>query len=478
MSESLHVVAASGSALTVDVSVADVWDVTLTANCTLSLTGATAGVADTVALLLRQDGTGSRTVTWPGSVTWPAGSAPTLHAGAADVTLVTLTSDDGGTTWIGFAEPSDGADGANGVDGVDGAAGPAGGAIAIPYVFSTTTTDSDPGNGNLRLDNATQNAATTVRADLLDANGVDWTAVLDELDDSTSTIKGYLRLFKTGDPTKFLLFTVSATASPSGYRNITVANVASSSASPFANSDPITLAFTRTGDKGAAGSGSVASDSIWDAKGDLAVGTGADTAAKLTAGSNGQVLTVDSTQTTGLKWGAAGGISSGTSFPGSPSANDLFYRTDLHLIFYYDGTRWLSIDLFTSAFSVGDALLPFTWTQTSITLGRIPTPYVASGDDLWLVSAVFASFSLATVNGSNFTTLTLNKRNAANTATALASRTTASDTASNWARAEVAIGALLGGASTWPELDLTVTKTGTPGNIYAICQLAYRIKAS
>lgn len=48
--------------------------------------------------------------------------------------------------------------------------------------------------------------------------------------------------------------------------------------------------------------GSVATDSIFDAKGDLAVGTGADTAARLAAGSNGQALLADSTQTTGLHW--------------------------------------------------------------------------------------------------------------------------------------------------------------------------------
>lgn len=53
---------------------------------------------------------------------------------------------------------------------------------------------------------------------------------------------------------------------------------------------------------GTAGSGSVATDAIWDAKGDLAVGTGADTAARLAVGSNGQVLTADSSQSTGAKW--------------------------------------------------------------------------------------------------------------------------------------------------------------------------------
>lgn len=50
-----------------------------------------------------------------------------------------------------------------------------------------------------------------------------------------------------------------------------------------------------------AASGNVAGDPIWDAKGDLAVGTGADTATKLTAGSNSQVPTYDSTQSSGIK---------------------------------------------------------------------------------------------------------------------------------------------------------------------------------
>lgn len=54
-------------------------------------------------------------------------------------------------------------------------------------------------------------------------------------------------------------------------------------------------------DLGAA-AGNVAVDAIFDAKGDLPVGTGADTAAKLTVGGNGALLDADSTQTTGLRW--------------------------------------------------------------------------------------------------------------------------------------------------------------------------------
>lgn len=61
------------------------------------------------------------------------------------------------------------------------------------------------------------------------------------------------------------------------------------------------------------GSGDVATDSIWDAKGDLAVGTGADTASRLAVGTNGYVLTADSAEATGLKWSAVGGTGTVTS---------------------------------------------------------------------------------------------------------------------------------------------------------------------
>jgi len=61
------------------------------------------------------------------------------------------------------------------------------------------------------------------------------------------------------------------------------------------------------------GGGSVATDSIWDATGDLAVGSGANTAAKLTAGSDRRLLQIASgTPAWGLPhaWGC---IISGTS---------------------------------------------------------------------------------------------------------------------------------------------------------------------
>src|SRR5262249_8141842 len=111
-----------------------------------------------------------------------------------------------GSTGTTGSTGATGGTGATGATGPTGSTGAAGGAITIAYTFDTTTSNADPGNGKLRLNNATENTATATYADLLDSAGSDWTAVLDTLDASTSTVKGQLRLSNANDPTKCLTF--------------------------------------------------------------------------------------------------------------------------------------------------------------------------------------------------------------------------------------------------------------------------------
>ena len=65
-----------------------------------------------------------------------------------------------------------------------------------------------------------------------------------------------------------------------------------------------------------------------DAKGDLIVGTGADTATKLSVGTNTYVLTADSSTTSGLSWtspttGDITGVTAGTAISGGGSSGDV-----------------------------------------------------------------------------------------------------------------------------------------------------------
>ena len=91
-----------GASATLDLADGNCHTGTLDDDCTLSFAGATSGVLCSLTLFLTQDGTGSRTVTWPGSVAWQGGTAPTLTTTAGATDILTFVSVDGGTAWFGF----------------------------------------------------------------------------------------------------------------------------------------------------------------------------------------------------------------------------------------------------------------------------------------------------------------------------------------------------------------------------------------
>ena len=64
------------------------------------------------------------------------------------------------------------------------------------------------------------------------------------------------------------------------------------------------------------------SKTIVDAKGDLIAGTAADTVARVAVGTDGWVLTADSTQTPGMKWAAVSGLPSQTGNTGKYLTTD------------------------------------------------------------------------------------------------------------------------------------------------------------
>ena len=78
----------SGTSITVNWHDGNTQLLTLTGNCVLTFSNPIDG--GRYLLLLEQDGTGSRTVTWPSNVKWKAGTAPTLTTTAGHVDLCTF----------------------------------------------------------------------------------------------------------------------------------------------------------------------------------------------------------------------------------------------------------------------------------------------------------------------------------------------------------------------------------------------------
>lgn len=173
---------------------------------------------------------------------------------------------------------------------------------------------------------------------------------------------------------------------------------------------------------------------------------------------------IDHTGLTGV-----GGVASGTSFPGSPTAGDLLYRTDRNLLYFYDGTRWLTTTLYSHPLGVGNTVTGAVVATTNV--GRMaPDPDY----DLWVEDFICDTHVLTTNDGSNFWTLVLNKVNAANSATAIATRATSADAASTWVNAAVAVDAVVDRA-TYKHLTAIATKTASGGTLTFAVGIKYRL---
>lgn len=81
----------TSTADTIDFSAGNIQKSTLTDNVTYTFTNPTTGTQ--YELWLIQDGTGSRTATWPGTVKWAGGAAPTLTTTAAKIDIIHCSYD-------------------------------------------------------------------------------------------------------------------------------------------------------------------------------------------------------------------------------------------------------------------------------------------------------------------------------------------------------------------------------------------------
>jgi len=86
----------SSTAITLALTNGTVQIITLTGNATITMPTATSGKS--FIMYLKQDGTGSRTVTWS-TVKWAGGTAPTITSTASRQDILSFFAD--GTNWYG-----------------------------------------------------------------------------------------------------------------------------------------------------------------------------------------------------------------------------------------------------------------------------------------------------------------------------------------------------------------------------------------
>ena len=94
--------AISTGTLTLDVSTAGIFYVSLNADVTtLTISNTQSTGASAFTLVFTADGT-PRSVTWGGSILWPGGLAPSLTSTNGKEDIFSFMTLDGGTTWMGF----------------------------------------------------------------------------------------------------------------------------------------------------------------------------------------------------------------------------------------------------------------------------------------------------------------------------------------------------------------------------------------
>lgn len=161
--------------------------------------------------------------------------------------LYTRMNDGDSSQWVEASAPGVGS------QGPTGNTGPTGNRGGVPYTFSTTITDADPGNGTIRYNNATIASVNQIFIDDLDQLGNTQTGWYNTWDDSSNTIEGQLYITSASSSgTTVNVFNVTgAVTVATGYYKIPVSYV---SGTLPANSDVVSIAFIRAGDTGATGS--------------------------------------------------------------------------------------------------------------------------------------------------------------------------------------------------------------------------------
>lgn len=157
------------------------------------------------------------------------------------------------------------------------------------------------------------------------------------------------------------------------------------------------------------------------------------------------------------------GTPSGTSFPTGIASGFVFFRTDLGMLCYYDGSRWLTVEVF------GLTLAPF---------GLNPLPFAGAGPatlvlasvrsdyQIWFVYFAYYIFVNTTNNATNYWAITM-------TDTSGASLWTPNTSAAGVGQSSGETAAGVAGANGATYINAQLTKVNAPGTVGAFHLTAY-----
>lgn len=95
---------AAAATIDLDFENGNVFEPTIDQNTVFTFSNPPAtGIAGSFIVIVKQDGVGGHTITWPGTVDWPLGVQPTPSSGANDVNIFSFLTTDAGARWYGFA---------------------------------------------------------------------------------------------------------------------------------------------------------------------------------------------------------------------------------------------------------------------------------------------------------------------------------------------------------------------------------------
>jgi hypothetical protein len=184
-----------------------------------------------------------------------------------------------------------------------------------PWRFQDTAGTAGPGAGYLRANTGVLATATLLLISRTTQDGYDipppgWglaagdTVYAQDRDDSTKWVR-YAAL----EPLVRYATYATGLVAVTGHAGATIVN-----------GQLLEVTFSLAGG-GGGGPGGLATDALWDAKGDLAAGTGADAAARLPVGTDGQLLSAASAQASGLAW-VANPVTAHAALPDAHHARD------------------------------------------------------------------------------------------------------------------------------------------------------------